>query len=80
MIKYLPSDLICLHEESTYHDQRATSVAVEFKGHHVARFFHLTFAGRVIEVQDGVVDASLGQQTVSHVQRGGPLLADRWFP
>lgn len=85
MSKYLNSTVgsIYLNYEGTYHDYRTTSLAVEFKGHHVGLFFHLTFAGGVIEVQDTVVDASLRQETLGHGNGGRALLTNcrlTWKP
>lgn len=39
---------------------------------------HLTPAGGVVEVQLGVVDASVLQETPGQSERGGVLPADRW--
>lgn len=81
MIKYLNSAVgfIYFNYEGTYHDECTTSIAVESKGHHVGLLLHLTFTGWVIEVQDSVVDASLRQETVGHIERGGRLLTNYWL-
>lgn len=68
-----------LSQLRTYCDYRTTSIAVESKGHHVGPLFHLTFACGVIEVQDGVVDASLRQETVGHSEGGRTLLTNCWL-
>lgn len=51
--------------EDTHHDQCTTGVlAVEGKRHHVGHMVHFTFTGLVIEVQQGVADVFVLQQTV----------------
>lgn len=64
-------------EESTHRHLRSAGVAaVEAESHHVGLLVQVTRAVVVVELQVGVVDVPVLQQTGSQVQSGRVLGAD----